>query len=145
MTAIAYRGGIMAADTVGWTCGASVKSPVAPKIKRMSDGGLFAAGGNTSEIVQFAAWMLSGVSDRPGFDKEEQLTVLWARPDGSLWLCDHTLQFYQLHDSFFAIGAPCTFMMGALHAGASAEEAVRLAVLHTDGAGGDVQVERVGT
>lgn len=131
----------MAADSVGWTCGATVKASVAPKIKRMLDGGLFAAGGNTSEIVRFTAWMLGATDERPVFDKEEQFTGLWAKPDWSLWLCDHTLHFYELHDPFFAVGHPCTFMMGALHAGATAEQAVRLAVKHTDGAGGEVQVE----
>lgn len=143
MTAIAYRSGIMAADSVGWIGGASVKTPVAAKIKRMPDGGLFAAAGSTTEIARFAEWMLSSGPRPADFDKEEQFTGLWARSGGSLWLCNYTLYFYELFDPFFAIGACCTFMMGALHAGASAEEAVRLAVLHTDGAGGSVQVEEL--
>lgn len=143
MTAIAYRSGIMAADSVGWACGKTVKTSVAPKIKRMPDGGMFAACGSATEIFRFAEWMLTGKSRPADFDKDEQFTGLWAKPDGSLWLCNYTLHFYQLCDPFFAIGAPDTFMIGALHAGASAEEAVRLAVLHTDGAGGAVQVEEL--
>jgi hypothetical protein len=103
---------------------------------------MFAAAGSTSEIIQFVEWMQRG-GERPEFDKEEQLTALWVKSDGSLWLCNYRLHFYQLHEDFFAIGSPNTFMMGALYAGASAEEAVRLAILHTDGAGGDVQVERL--
>ena len=81
--------------------------------------------------------------EKPQFDKEEQLTALWVKSDGSLLLCNYTLHFYKLREEFFAIGSPSTFMMGALFAGASAEEAVRLAILHTDGAGGEVQVERL--
>lgn len=141
MTAIAFRDGIMAADSVGWTCAASIKMPVAPKIKRMTDDGIFAGAGSTSEIERFSEWMLTGNDCPRDFEKDEQFTGLWAKPDGSLWLCNHTLWFYQLHVPFFAVGAPCEFVMGALHAGASAEDAVRLAVLHADGAGGTVQVE----
>ena len=132
----------MAADSVGWAYD-YVKTPVAAKIKRMPDGGLFAAAGSTSEIMRFTAWMLVGGECPSDFDKDNGFTALWAKPDGSLWLCTHKLYFYELTSQFFAIGVPSIFLMGALHAGASAEQAVRLAIDHTDGAGGTVQVERL--
>lgn len=74
MTAIAVRDGIMAADSVGWTCGSSVKIHVAPKIKRAAGVGLFAAAGPTSEIERFTAWMLGVSPARPSdFDKNMAL------------------------------------------------------------------------
>lgn len=146
MTAIAYRDGVLAADSVAWasTC---VKVPSSPKIVRLPDGGLLAAAGETGEIRELREFMSKLVTSQPRmhptFDKDEGLTALWVRPDRSLWRCWYQLRWYSVDAPFDCIGAPAQFMFGALHAGASAEEAVRLAVLHTDGAGGEVQVERL--
>ena len=143
MTIVAYRDGIMAADSVGWTGSATVKSPVAPKIKRLPDGGLIGCGGNTSEIVRVCAWMINPSLPTPTLDKDECFSAIWVKPDGSLWLGGYDLNFYQLYDQFFAIGSPTAFVFGALHAGASAEAAVQLAIDHTDSVGGKIQVERL--
>jgi len=142
VTAVAYRAGVMAADSVGWTCNLSVAVPVAPKIKRLRGGGLIAAAGQTVAIDRFVEWMLRGGGKPEGIDRDD-LTGLWVHPDGSVWMCLHDLHFIRIHSEFFAIGAPSTFMMGALFAGATAEESVRLAIAHTDGAGGSVQVEHI--
>lgn len=143
MTAIAYRNGIMAADSVGWTC-ESVKMATHPKIRRTLDGGVFACAGSSAEIVRFADWMLSTGDLPTDFERDDQFNAIWVKPDRTLWHCNHRISFYQVVAPFFVIGAPSVFMLGAMYAGATAEEAVCLAILHTDGAGGEVQVERVG-
>jgi hypothetical protein len=141
MTVIAYRDGIMAADTIAWTANSSVKVQCRPKIRRLKEcGWLLGASGDTADIERFFGWM-EGVADRPDFKEEDYFCALCARLGGELFLYTWKLYPFEITHPFFAIGAADQFVMGAMFAGASAEEAVRLAVAHTDGAGGDVQVE----
>ena len=142
MTAIAYRDGVLAADSVGWTAGCSVKLPVAPKIRRTRCGGMIAAAGNTTVIEQFHLWHTSS-GGKPDNLNEDDIAVIWVKADGTVWFCTHRLHFAQFHGEFLAIGGPVEFMMGALFAGATAERAVRLAIEHTDSAGGHVQTMRI--
>lgn len=141
MTAIAWRAGVMAADTVGWVSGSHVKIPTRPKIRR-SDKGLVACCGQTGEIEAFHEWHSRG-GGKPTLDKDEGFVALWVDPYGCVQLSDFTLRWAPVVHGFLAIGAPDRFMMGVLFAGGSAEDAVRLAIEHTDGAGGSVQVERL--
>lgn len=142
MTAIAYRDGIMAADSM--MCIDEVKISVCPKIRRF-DGTLIGCMGDNPEITAFEAWMADGArgNAKPNFARENGFGALRAMPDGTLQLACYTLYWETLVVPFFAIGSASTFLFGALYAGASAEEAVRLAIQHTLHAGGEVQVERL--
>ena len=142
MTAVAYRDGVMAADSVGWK-GGHIIVPVPPKIWRPAEGGLIGCAGASHEIHMFKQWMTGCAGIVPDkFDKDEQFEAVWAKPDGSVWQCWHTLHWTPAAP-FVAIGAEVSFMYGALYAGASAEQTVRLVIAHTDGAAGEVQVERL--
>jgi hypothetical protein len=142
MTAIAVRDGVMAADSATWAAGATVMfAPSRPKIIRLG-GGLVGCGGSSDEIDLVREWMIRG-GDKPRLEKGEGFEILWARADRTVWHAGYRLNFYQIHAPFSCIGCSTQFMYGALFQGASAEQAVRLAILHTDGAGGDVQVERI--
>lgn len=148
MTAVCYRAGIMAADSVGWTGeNSNIKVPVKPKIFRLSGGGLVGCGGTTSEIDMFRKAMISDADavsvQLPTFEKEYNFSSIWVKPDGTIWQCGWQLRWFQHHSQFVAMGANSDFLWGAMFAGASAEQAVRLAIEHTDGAGGEVQVERL--
>lgn len=145
MTAIAYRDGIMAADSVSWTAlNSSIKVPSRPKIIRPLAGGVLGCMGEASEIEHIRHSMLRGPPIEPAiFDKEYDTAALWAREDGTLAMLRCNGRWFEIASPFYAAGASDTFIWGALHAGASAELAVRLAVEHTDGAGGEVQVERL--
>lgn len=145
MTIIVYRDGVMAADSVGWTANNSVKVPAPGKIRRLSDGGLIGAAGETSDIIQFHEWMAADRprDTRPEFGKDDGFCALWVKPDGALSACTWKLVFFPIATSFFAIGGPAEFVMGALYSGASAEDAARLAIEFTDSAGGPVQIERL--
>lgn len=73
--------------------------------------------------------------------REDDFSAVVIRPNGTILIHTFKLEPYEWLGEFVAIGMPALFMMGALHAGATAEDAVRLAVEHTDGGGGSVQVE----
>lgn len=144
MTAIAYRAGILAADTAGWSGGGHVKVPTPLKIVRLSDGGLVAACGAAEDCVWISGWLNSNrVSPQVTIHREDGFDAIWIKPDGSIWRCSDRLEFYESPAEFHALGAATTFMYGALHAGATAFMAVQLAIDHTDGAGGYVQVEHL--
>lgn len=145
MTAIAYRDGIMAADSARWGCtSSSVIIGHSQKIVRLPDGSLFAACGAASDCKWVAGLLARGPEGLEGRKLEDTgFNALWVRPDGMMVKIEHDLRPFDIPAPFYAIGYPETFMFGALHAGASAYDAVRLAIAHTDGAGGDVQVERL--
>ena len=141
MTAIAYRDGVMAADSVSWVED-QILVPCGPKIIRLKTG-LIACSGIESEIQEACAWIENNKSNRPDLTEDGGFNCLWIKQDKSMWHADHRLVFVRQYGEFTAIGASTVFMFGAMHAGASAEDAVRLAVTHTAGASGAVQVERL--
>lgn len=142
MTAIAYKDGVLAADSVAWIAESRVKIPCRPKIRSLRDGRLFAAAGENGEIDAVFEW-LDGRADKPALTPGETMHCILVRPDGSYETCWESLRFRRCQSPVYALGIASQFLMGALLAGASPEEAVRLAIEHTDGAGGDVQVMRL--
>lgn len=143
MTVIACRDGSMAADSgvsQDGLCFGFTK-----KIVRLSDGSLVAAAGPRPAIQRFHRWMegFASASNRPEPLGENEFGALWLKADGSIHRISYKFEIYSDPCAFAAEGMAVNFMMGAMAHGASAEEAVRLAVAHCDGAGGEVQVERV--
>jgi hypothetical protein len=145
MTAIVYRDGVMAADTAVWAEG--VVSGAMRKIQRGADGTLVAGTGPSSCCQWFANFILSGedktTPQRDRLDLGDHFEGLVVRPDGTVEYWNGKLMVSIFDAPFHVIGAQTTFMMGALYAGATAEQTVRLVIAHTDGAAGDVQVERL--
>jgi hypothetical protein len=148
MTAIAYRDGTLAADTISWAgSNCNVKINMGKKIHRLLDGGLVAASGYTRHCEVYRNWMLHCSGDIKQLDNEPEFDKnfhgVWIKPDKTIWACERTCKFMQVFDEFYAIGSPIDFMYGALHAGASAFQTIHLAIKNTDGAGGEVQTEHL--
>ena len=142
MTVIAYRDGIMAADGGTWSdsilCATDTR-----KIVRL-DGRLVACCGQRPDIEAFVIWLRSGAPsrDKPLLNaaKDGDFGAIVADADG-VWLADHSLRLYRAAGDYHVEGAHDGFLRGALAAGATAEQAVRLAVRHCAYAAGNVQVE----
>lgn len=143
MTVIACKNGIMAADEGVWGDGLCFGTTT--KIQRLADGSLCAAAGPRPLIQAFHRWMESGQKNklRPRHTDEENFGGLWLKLDGSIWRVSHLFEVYDSPWPFSAEGIRTQFMLGAMAAGASAELAVQLAIKHSDGAFGSVQVERL--
>lgn len=142
MTVIAYRDGVLAADTAIWQGNLLVGHR--HKIRRLKDGRLYAASGFKPDCDEFFAY-LNGKQPEPPkpLDNRDYFDAIVVAPE-QRWKADGKFRLYDVSgDSFVTVGAHCDFLIGAMAAGASAEEAVRLAIRHGDSAGGDVQVERV--
>lgn len=144
MTTIAYRDGVMAADSGCWI--GDARHGWARKLARGPDGGLYGCAGNAAQVRAFLAWVDAGyVGVRPEPEREKDdgnsFIVLVAAPSGPLRLI--TARGEEEHEApYFAIGAGCVAAFGAMFAGATAETAIAAAIEHASGAMGQVQSVR---
>lgn len=140
MTAIAYRDGIMAADTAAWND--RIISGHVNKIVRLPCGSLFAAQGDREYIEAYLRWRRDGGERPAAVDKLELFFGLLVRPDGiAFWVGGSTYEPYPVDHPYAALGACQEYLYGALAAGATAAEAITLAIENHDSAGGKVQIE----
>lgn len=127
MTVIAYREGIMAADSRAWSGG---HSPIGSKtkIRRLADGTLI---GCSSSIPGAAEYVMAWYED--GMNEDDKLpqsfTFLAVKPDGTAMVADDgPYMSGPLTADYFAIGSGRQFALGALAMNATAEEAVQVGI-----------------
>lgn len=140
MTTIAYRNGILAADTQMATSG-SVNGSVI-KIARREDGALVGAAGYATYAYAFMQWFLSGEQgDPPKADHSDNNL-----DRGVIFGSDGYFRVYEVEGMFvatapyYAFGGGMDFALGAMHAGAGAKQAIEAAIAHDPNTGGDITV-----
>lgn len=128
MTTIAYRDGILAADTraySGHTNWVGVKS----KIFELSDGMMVGISTpNPGYSAELMDWVVSGFEmDRYPILADRTFSMIVVYPNGqvSVFIDNHT-DIGFLSNDFFAIGSGECYALGAMAAGASAIEAVKI-------------------
>jgi hypothetical protein len=126
VTVVAYRDGVMAADT---RLSAHNEACKATKLVRLPDGGVAGACGSWSAAYAALKWLFEGGSadgseDRKLLPDIDGAVVLIARPDGSLWLLEHRFPAYPLLDRMTTIGCGAEAAKMAMALGKSAPEAV---------------------
>lgn len=143
MTIIAYKDGVMAADS--WAVTGSFKTLCPfPKILRLSDGGLVGAAGGITDIWTAFEWFRAGCpSEVPEFGKPDEMDMLWARPDGSLWRPGLGVSRWAPAYQPGAVGSAWQVAETALQMGHSAESAVQVCIDLRVDIGGPLQVERL--
>lgn len=144
MTTIAYRDGVMAADSL--VTGHGIRMGSLAKVIRAKDGTLAGAAGNTLDSAKLLTWVrLMGAECRdndvpPTEDKDTSLLI--AYPDGIVeWIGAHDGRV-AVDAGFHAIGSGGEIAIGAMAFGATAEQAVEIACRFDVWSGGPVQVER---
>lgn len=138
MTTIAYRDGVMAADSGGWI--GDTVHPWTQKLAKGKDGSLWGASGTAAEIFAFLDAVVESGDPRDwprpnrGADGGASFIALRAARDGtlSLWGPDGVERFPGAR--YFAIGSGRDVAFGALWAGASYEDAIKAAATHSTGA-----------
>ncbi|HYE00929.1 MAG TPA: hypothetical protein VEH84_16215 [Alphaproteobacteria bacterium] len=140
MTTIAYRDGIMAADSQ--VTGGDVVRGTAKKIFRINDL-LVACCGGSDEAEEFRQWLRAGAAqgDRPRFRDDSRFSAMTVDADGAvnIW---NKFCVPQLADApFHALGSGNELALGAMAFGASAEQAVNVACSLDIYSGGPIQVE----
>lgn len=140
MTTIAYRDGVLAADTLVTSgdirCGSEVKIRALGPL-------LYGSCGSCGLTDKVEAWMRGGMKgDRP------PLRV----PDGSatgavfVFMPDHTVLWMHedgdtvIRAPYWAAGSGEMYALGAMALGATAPEAVKAAIVHDVGSGGPITV-----
>lgn len=109
---------------------------------RLPAGILFAGAGRADLIEAYISWE-NGLDGRPPPADRDDFEGLLLQPDfgGIHVISPITWAPVGPPLALMAIGPHTEFLLAAMLAGASAEQAIRLAIDHCDGAGGVVQVE----
>lgn len=148
MTTIAFKDGVLAADTLTHCDGRVYRH--ASKIGHGVDAGGFflaAAVGEAGLCDRFLAWAMGagarGAAAAPSMRAgEDSASGYVFRPTG--WIEEHqpngTVLRFKPHGGFFAAGSGADFALGAMKAGVSAAMAVKVAMEFDTRTGGDVDV-----
>lgn len=148
MTTIAYRNGVLAADTSAGI-GGSVVGRVT-KIARNAVGDLAGAAGNACYAAAFLDWFIGGEKgEPPKAENDPQANsldrgVIFRRADqtnGEIVVYEDRGN-YHIIAPYFAMGCGRPEALGAMFAGADAETAVRAAIAHDDHTNGEVEILR---
>jgi len=144
MTTIAYRDGILAADTATYIHEGNLRMPdQTTKIFRLSDGSLIAGGGVKRQIVDFAKWFETKEGDKPEI---ADATIIRVSPNGVITIYDGKTDERDITDCpFYAIGSGAMAALAAMYMGARAEQAVEIAMKLDPWTGGEVVCERIDT
>lgn len=142
MTTIAYRDGVLAADTSMTVSGVMVGRMV--KIVRRADGDMAGGAGDAAMVGTFNEWFLAGESGtRPELKEGDNWidrSVIFRR-SGAIDIFEPRGRF-TCTAPYYAVGSGKEAALGAMFAGADAETAVRAAMEHDPHTKGDVTVLR---
>ncbi len=142
MTIIAYRDGVMAADSQ--VSGDYAIRGSKKKIYRTNRGDIVAASGGCGGIAKFIEWLQGDRAER--FDPKpftDSFGAILVTAEGQVVCYDDFGLPVDVIADYHADGAGRDFALGAMAVGASAEEAVRVAIKHSPHCGGDIQIERL--
>lgn len=136
MSTIAYKDGCMAADRKLSADG--VLSGEVNKVE-IIEGQIVAWCGDIQDFIAFKEWFCDGCKhdDRPTIDSFGALSV---DSSGNVKTYDNKCRSYQVKAPFHVNGSGHAIAVGAMAAGASAEEAVRIACVYDCNSGCGVDV-----
>lgn len=125
MTTIAYRDGILCTDSA-CTSSQGILLGTVRKLGRAPDGSLIAAAGKSMACAVVVAWAESGMEGSPNVSDDDFGAIL-VRPDRTVHHLSGDGSTVQIDAPFHAEGSGYQIALGAMAAGASAEEAVQIA------------------
>lgn len=143
MTTIAYRNGIIAADT--GLVGGGLKDCQMNKIAKRADGAVAGACGAAWWIQAFLTWFQKG-GDMP-HSKSSSYGIVVRSPRSLIQIFESdegTTRRLKVRAPYYAIGSGCRIAIGAMFAGATPTDAVRAAMAHDDSTYGRVTSLRMG-
>ena len=139
MTTICYRAGVIAADSQATMGG--LKMPTEPKII-MSGGRLIGAAGDATAINKFTAF-IAGKGKKPKLAKGEEFSAIVVDRDGHIDHWEEGMEPDRVTLPFFAIGSGDELALGAMEMGATAVQAVEVAIKWDAASGGPVVSRRI--
>jgi ATP-dependent protease HslVU (ClpYQ) peptidase subunit len=122
MTTIAYKDGVLVADTQAtsgsWKRGTTVKIH---RVGRL----LVGFAGDLASCQRFLSWVKSGLEDDSPLEEGSEAFVI--EPCGRLTSWQGAIGHVMNFGEFYSTGSGCSYAVGAMAAGATAEEAVLVA------------------
>lgn len=155
MTTIAYRNSILVSDGQV-SFGERIDQMNLKKVRKIN-GCLVGGAGRLTSVLQFFSWF-EGWSDAqlvqgeaphvqvfiPEGLEDEDFTGLVVFTDGVVFMYEGGKRSYELVNSeYYAIGSGADFALSAMDAGATAEEAVKVAIKRDVFSGGEIFVEEL--
>ena len=145
MSTVVYRDGVLAADSRAYGGHGQDSPGEKRKIYRLKDGSVV---GVTSGVLgmgeRFAAWLNAGGDPSAWTGSDPDLRAIIIRPGGEVFLADDGLYFSgPIRCDHYAIGSGAPYAMGAMAMGASAVQAVHVAIAHDCHSGGRVRAIHV--
>jgi hypothetical protein len=134
VTVLAYKDGILAADTQ-LTDYSEMRR--AQKIVRLKDGGVAGGCGEWKKAWAGLKWLADGEEGEPPSIDGASLMIV--RPDGTIWLAEDQFPAFPLMDDFAAVGCGSSGAMMAMRLGLSAVKAVEAVTGQDAMCGGSVQ------
>lgn len=127
MTTIAYKNSIMAADSACFD--SSLYQGEVEKLWMIPPIGLIGCSGEIGAMIQFVEWLQddSEKKRKPDLPDDCDFEGILVNPDGDVVHYDRHLVPIRVANEFHAIGSGRKLALGAMMAGASAEEAVKIA------------------
>lgn len=138
MTTIAYRDGVLAADTLATSNG--LRDSIQHKIWR-NGRILVGAAGSVSLCQSFRSWVVDGMTGDSPFKGKDDGNGLVVSRHGII--CFDSFGPCQIHAPFYALGTGYQIAMGSMQRGATAEQAVSDAIVWDICSGGKVDVLRL--
>jgi hypothetical protein len=143
MTVIAYRDGVMAADSLVGNNEGLIVGDIA-KLARREDGSLAGCAGHAGDVAGFRDWFLAGSKGSwQAIDKDHGFAAIIVSPQGQVTLVDQNGRGYRVEAPFYARGVGAELACGAMAMGARADQAVEVACRYSVYCGGNVEVERL--
>lgn len=154
MTTIAYRDKTMCSDSQA-TRGDFIDNLSTTKVFEVGEGILIGISGSALEALEFVEWFKDTLEANMVQEQNPYVSVLppeklvnenfhclVAYPDDTVYEFFGCEKIMECAESYAAVGSGMFYAMSAMDAGASAEEAVNVAIKRDVFSGGDVQVFR---
>lgn len=141
MTTITYRDGEIACDTSITNTGGARTGTSFPKIRRNAKGDLAGACGDAAYAFAFLKWFEDGEIKGdmpPAKDADGDLGVIFRARAGQ-WESYQERGMHTVSGDYYSIGSGSPEARGALFAGASAVGAIKAAIAHDTGTGGEIR------
>lgn len=139
ITIVVYKDGVLVSDSL--TCKGPQAFGSVRKIVKNKDGVMVGGAGTTAEVNMLLDWYIDEDEEKPplqalGLKDFEGIII---EPDGKVYLLDDTIYPFHIKQPCYALGSGADMAYGAMFAGASAEEAVKICIKNSAGCGGKIQ------
>jgi ATP-dependent protease HslVU (ClpYQ) peptidase subunit len=125
VTIVCYRDGIMASDSE--ISEGQLRVGRVQKAVKMKDGSLVGFCGPLKDMAAWLTWIEKGANVKRRPEVSEEFEVMIVDPEGDVAFVEGNGPVMSITAPFHAIGSGQWVAMGAMGAGASAEEAARIA------------------